>query len=198
VRQLSVRKVVPTLTSNEHWDQPLDGWVLATNDTKFILVPAGAVRPAVVCSGHCIALHRGARRGGLQVWRERRPGLQVPEVSIEASVNIVVEAGCVRVFTTRRRVMSCVLFSAVPYPPRLGDHPSLYRPRRERFTGVPHYSSTCEGVVSSATELMAVLANPAPVAASWRVLCPNKSGFEGRGVVVGRPVFVCGQARGGR
>jgi hypothetical protein len=61
---LSVRNVVPTLTSNEHWDQPLDGSVLATKDTGFILVPAGAVHPAVACSRHCIALHRGACRGG--------------------------------------------------------------------------------------------------------------------------------------
>jgi hypothetical protein len=66
---VSMRKVVPTLTSNERWDQPLDSSVLATKDTEFILVPAGAVCPAVVCSRHCIALHRGARRGGLQAWR---------------------------------------------------------------------------------------------------------------------------------
>jgi hypothetical protein len=58
-----VRKVVPTLTSNERWDQPLDGPVLTTKDTGIILVPAGAVRPTVVCSRHYIVLHRGARRG---------------------------------------------------------------------------------------------------------------------------------------
>jgi hypothetical protein len=52
----------------------------------------GAVRPAGVCSGHYIALHRGARRGGLQAWRERRSGLHVPEVLIEASANIVAAA----------------------------------------------------------------------------------------------------------
>jgi hypothetical protein len=57
----------------------------------FILVPAGAVRPSGVCSGHYIALHRCACRGGLQAWRERRPGLQVPEVLIEANANIVVK-----------------------------------------------------------------------------------------------------------
>jgi hypothetical protein len=50
--------------SNECWDQPLDGPVLATKDTGFILVPAGAVRTAVVCSRQYIASHRGARRGG--------------------------------------------------------------------------------------------------------------------------------------
>jgi hypothetical protein len=87
-----VRKVVPTLTSNERWDQPLDGSVLATKDTEFILVPAGAVRPAVVCSRHCIVLHRGARKGRLQAWGGRRPGLQVSEVLIEASANIVSKA----------------------------------------------------------------------------------------------------------
>jgi hypothetical protein len=52
----------------------------------------GVVRPAVVCSGHYIALHHGARRGGLQARRERRSGLQVPEVLIEASANIVAKA----------------------------------------------------------------------------------------------------------
>jgi hypothetical protein len=41
-------------------------------------------------------------------------------------------------------------------------------------------------VASSATELTAVLANPAPVEASWRVLCSYRGGFEGGGVVVGR------------
>jgi hypothetical protein len=76
--------------------------VLATNDTGFILVPTGAVRPAVVCSGHYIASHRGARRGGLQAWRERRPGLQAPEVLIEASANIVVKAESVYVVAIRR------------------------------------------------------------------------------------------------
>jgi hypothetical protein len=76
--------------------------VLATNDTEFILVPAGAVRPAVVCSGHCIALHRGARRGGLQAWWERRAGLQVPEVLIEASSNTVEKTESVWVIVVRR------------------------------------------------------------------------------------------------
>jgi hypothetical protein len=101
-RQLSVRNIVPTLTSNERCDLPLDGPVLATNDTGFILVSAGAVRPAAVCSGHGIALHRDACRGGLQVWRERSSGLQVPEVLIEASANIVVKAESAWVITVRR------------------------------------------------------------------------------------------------
>jgi hypothetical protein len=63
----------------------------------FILVPAGAVRAAGVCSRHYIALHRGPCGGGLQAKWERRSGLQVPEVLIEASANIMVKAGSVRV-----------------------------------------------------------------------------------------------------
>jgi hypothetical protein len=68
----------------------------------FILVPAGAVRPAVACSGHYIVLHRGARRGGLQALWERRLGLHVPEVSIEASANIVAKAESVYVIAIHR------------------------------------------------------------------------------------------------
>jgi hypothetical protein len=68
----------------------------------FILVPAGAVRTAVVCSGHYITLHRGACRGGLQARQERRPVLQVPEVPIEASANIVVKMESVQVSDVRR------------------------------------------------------------------------------------------------
>jgi hypothetical protein len=50
---------------------------------------------------------------------------------------------------------------------------------------MPHYFSTCGGMANSAAELTVVLANPAPVEASWCVLCPYKCGFEGGGVVVG-------------
>jgi hypothetical protein len=139
----------------------------------------------VECSGHYIALHRGARRGGLQARWERRSGLQVPEVLIEAGANIVVKAESVRVI-------------AICRPLRLGDCPSFYRQRREQFTGVPHCSPTCEGIVSSATELATVLANLAPVGASWRVLCPYRSGFEGGGAEVGCPAAVRGPARGCR
>jgi hypothetical protein len=86
----------------------------------------GAVRPAGVCSGHYIAFHRGTCRGGLQARRERRSGLQVPEVLIEASASIVVKAESMQVI-------------AVGPPPRLGDCPSFYRLRRRKFTSVPHY-----------------------------------------------------------
>jgi hypothetical protein len=42
-------------------------------------------------------VHRGACRGGLQARRERRLFLQVPEVLIDASANIVVKAESVQV-----------------------------------------------------------------------------------------------------
>jgi hypothetical protein len=130
-------------------------------------------------------LHRGARRGGLQAWWERRPSLQVPEVLIEASANIVEKAESVRVIAIRR-----------PVSPLLGDCPSFYRPRREQFTCVSHYFPMCGGMASSATELTAVLANPAPVEALWRVQCSYRSGFEGSGVVVGRPAASAGRFEG--
>jgi hypothetical protein len=62
--QLSVRKVVPTLTSRsaEIYLSMAGAKQLVT--LGFILVLARAVRPAGVCSGHYIVLHRGACRGG--------------------------------------------------------------------------------------------------------------------------------------
>jgi hypothetical protein len=66
---MSVRNVVPTLTSNERWDQPLDGPVLATKDTGFILVLAGAVRQQWCARGtvlRCtvVLVEGGYKRGG--------------------------------------------------------------------------------------------------------------------------------------
>jgi hypothetical protein len=73
------------------------------------------------------------------VRQERRPVLQVPEVLIEASANIVVKAESVQVSVVRR-------------PLRLGDCPSFYRPRRRRFTSVLHCLSTCRGMVYNVVE----------------------------------------------
>jgi hypothetical protein len=63
--QLSVRKVVPTLTSKSAEIYLSMAGAKQLGDTMFILVLDGAVRPAGVCSGHCIAfapwcLQRGA------------------------------------------------------------------------------------------------------------------------------------------
>jgi hypothetical protein len=73
------------------------------------------------------------------VRQERRPVLQVPEVLIEASANIVVKAESVQVSVVRR-------------PLRLGDCPSFYRPRRRQFTSVLHCLSTCRGMVYNVVE----------------------------------------------
>jgi hypothetical protein len=157
-----VHKVVPTLTSKSTEIYPSMAGAKQLGDTRFILVPAGTVRPAGMCSGHCIVLHRSACRGVLQVRRERRLVLQVPEVLIESSANIGVKVGGVR----ERAVRLCVR------PLRLGDCPSFYRPRRGQFTGMPHYSPTCEGMACSAAELttvrrilllLGVMAGPVPV-----------------------------------
>jgi hypothetical protein len=89
-----------------------------------------------------------------------------------------------------------VLFVSVSSPMRLGDCPSFYRPKQGQFTGVPHYSLTCEGMVGSAAELTAVLANLAPVGVSWRVLYPYRSDFKGSGIEVGCPTTARRQVRG--
>jgi hypothetical protein len=89
---LSVQKVVPTLTGKSAEIYPSMAGAKKLGDTRFILVPAEAVRPAGVCSGHCIALHCSACRGVLQARRERRLLPQLPEVLIEASANIGVKA----------------------------------------------------------------------------------------------------------
>jgi hypothetical protein len=78
--QLSVRKVVPTLTSTSAEIYLSMSGAKQLGDMRFILVPAEALRPAGVCSRHCIALHHGACREVLQARRERRRSLQVPEV----------------------------------------------------------------------------------------------------------------------
>jgi hypothetical protein len=72
-----------------------------------------------------------------------------------------------------------------PLSPWLGGCPSFYRPRRQQFTCTPHYFYACSGMVNSAAELTTVLANPAPVEASWCILCSYRSVLEGVGAVVG-------------
>jgi hypothetical protein len=133
----------------------------------FILVPVGAVRPVVACLGHCIALHQDARRGGLQAWRERRPGLQVPDVLIEASANIMVKAESVRVIAIR--LPPCGWGIALPF---IGQEGSSLQACRIVL-------ATCEGMAYSATELTTVLVNLSLVGASWRVLFPYRSEIRG-------------------
>jgi hypothetical protein len=118
--------------------------------------------------------------GRLQAKQERRRGLQVPKDVIEASANIVgkAESGKALLSVVPSRVVSL----------RRGGSPPFYRPRRERFTGMPHYFATCDGMTYSAVELTIVLANLALVMASWRALCLNRGDLEGGGVVVDRGV----------
>jgi hypothetical protein len=54
---------------------------------------------------------------------------------------------------------------------------------------MPHYFTTCGGMVHNAVKLTVVLANLAPITVSWRVLCLNRGGFEGGGTVVDRGAF---------
>jgi hypothetical protein len=51
-----------------------------------------------------------------------------------------------------------------------------------------HYFVACNGMAYRAGELTVVLANLAPVMASWRALCLNRGGFEGGGVAVDQGV----------
>jgi hypothetical protein len=76
---------------------------------------------------------------------ERRPGLQVPELLIETSANIVEKAESVRMIAVRRRVLSC--------PLRLGGSPFLlYAKEREiyrraaLFSYVWRHGEQCHGV----------------------------------------------------
>jgi hypothetical protein len=59
-----------------------------------------------------------------------------------------------------------------------------------------HYFATCGGMAYSAVELTVILANLAPVTASWRALCLNRGDFEGGGAMVDRDAFR--RARGSR
>jgi hypothetical protein len=86
---VSVRKVVPTLTSKSAEIYLSMAGSKQLRDTGFILVPAGAVRPAVVCSRHCIALHRGACRGATNKAGEKAEPTGPRGFVIEASANIV-------------------------------------------------------------------------------------------------------------
>jgi hypothetical protein len=61
---------------------------------------------------------------------------------------------------------------------------------------MPHYFAKCGGMAYSVVELTAVLANVAPVTASWCVQCLNRGDFEGGGVMVDRGISR--RARGSR
>jgi hypothetical protein len=78
-QRLSVRNVVPTLTSNKRQGLSLNGRCQAIRNTMFILVPAegrtssSGVLEALYCSAPGVPVV-----GLLQARRERKRGLQVP------------------------------------------------------------------------------------------------------------------------
>jgi hypothetical protein len=67
----------------------------------FILVPVGGRTSSRSVLGALYCVAPWCLQRGLQARRERRSGLQVPEVLIEASVNIVVKAESAQVITVR-------------------------------------------------------------------------------------------------
>jgi hypothetical protein len=145
-RQLSVRNVVPTLTSNKRQGLSLNGRCQAIRNTRFILVPAegrtsssGALE-ALYCSAPGVPVV-----GLLQARRERKRGLQVPGEVAEDVVGEL-ESKCVVC-----RVLSAVVPCRSALCP-LRSSPSFYRPRRERITCMPHYLATRGSVVRHAVE----------------------------------------------
>jgi hypothetical protein len=82
---VSVRKVVPTLTSTSAEIYLSMAGAKQLDDTRFILVPAGAVRPAGVCSRHyiCVAPRSlSYKRGGRGGEASRSLRFEWGEVSI--------------------------------------------------------------------------------------------------------------------
>jgi hypothetical protein len=76
---VSVRNVVPTLTSDKRQGLSLNGRCQAIRDTKFILVPAEGPYVQQWCARGTILLSTGVPVvGRLQARRERKRGFQVP------------------------------------------------------------------------------------------------------------------------
>jgi hypothetical protein len=110
-RQLSVRNVVPTVTSNKRQGLSLNGRCQATKDTKFILVPARGPYVQQWCARGTILLStRVPVVGRLQARRERRRGLQVPSEVNERGSDVVGELENVCVVC---RMLSVVFLSCL-------------------------------------------------------------------------------------
>jgi hypothetical protein len=110
-------------------------------------------------------------------------GLQVPEVSIEASANIMVKVESVCVIAIRRHP-PCGWGIALPF---IGQERVIYR-RAALFSYVWRHGEQCHGVVD----------RPGESCSSRGVMGCYRSGFEGGGVEVGCPAAVRGPARGRR
>jgi hypothetical protein len=77
-----------------------------------------------------------------------------------------------------------------------GTTPSFYRPRGGDLQSCRSVLTMCGGMVYSATEWTAVLANLASGGALLRVLCPSRGSFEGSGVGASRLTVMHASARG--
>jgi hypothetical protein len=117
-----VRKVVLTLTSKSAEIYLSMAGAKQLGDTGFILVLVRAVRTAVVCSGHCIALHHSACRGGYKRGGRGGRASRSQRFLIEASVNIVVKAESVR--ASAIRPLFCGQGTA---PPFIAKEEAVYR-----------------------------------------------------------------------
>jgi hypothetical protein len=129
-RQLSVRKVVPTLTSKS-----VEIYLSMAGAKQLVTRDLSRFRPGPYVHQWCdrgtifhctVVLAEGGYKRGGRGGRASRS----QRFLIEASANIVVKAESVWV-------------SAICLPLWPGDCPSFYRPRRRQFTGVPH----CSGYV---------------------------------------------------
>jgi hypothetical protein len=174
-RQLSVRNMVPTLTSRKRRGLSLNGRCQAIRDMGFILVPAeGAVRPAEACSRHCIPQHRGCL-----LWGSYKQGGRGSEASKSLVEDIVGEL-------ENEYVVCCVLSDClVSRPLRLGGSPPFYRSRGRRITCVPRYLATWGSATCYAVEWAAVRTILAAIWSSWPTMYPNSGGsrVEGRRMV---------------
>jgi hypothetical protein len=153
----------------------VDAKQLKTQDLSWFRLDV--VRPAVVCSGHYIAQHRGACSGAAKSKAGEEAWPPSPWWNDQNEFRC-----CGRI------VRGAVWMSDVLCPAAGGSH-SFYRPRRGRITSMPHYSATWGGIVCSVAELAAALTVLATIWSSWRISYPNSGSFEGRGVVARHGVF---------
>jgi hypothetical protein len=185
-RQLSVRKVVPTLTSRcvEIYLSMAGAKQLVT---RYFYPGSGRGRTSsrgVLGALYCVALWC-LQRGATSKAREEAgpPG------------PIGTDCGkCQYRGEGRKRASECSLSS----PLQLGDCPSFYRPRKSQFTGVPHYSSyvwrygvQCRGVDGRPNEshfLRDVMAPPLSVQERLR-------GWRHRGFLFGRRPYISSRVR---
>jgi hypothetical protein len=147
--RLSVRNVVPTLTSNKR--RGLSLWSMLSNKRHGVLswfrprgrTSSSGVLKALYCSAPGVPVV-----GLLQARRERKRGFQVPGVVAEDTVGESESKCVVRLVSCWALLFVCCVLCLVPCPfslsclPRQGGSSSFYRPRKERITCAPRYLAT--------------------------------------------------------